>query len=157
MKSSTARPPKKRRLYEAYSPYHNRRKPHSLASKSVGQKIGKYTIVEHIYADEVRALCDDCDRVTERRFCRLKDPCNCPIDITGRYFGMLKALRRSGRKNGTHDEWICLCCCGRETYGSARHLASGGKVSCGCVKTYLSVLGKLITYAKRELQQRSMK
>ena len=63
------------------------------------------------------------------------------VDLTGRVFGRLTALRRvenqvskSGRKRA---RWLCKCACGAETLVTHNSLTGKGShhtISCGCAK-----------------------
>lgn len=62
-----------------------------------------------------------------------------PIDLTGRRFGILTAVRRSERKsNARHAYWWCRCDCGKEIEARAVALTSGYHLSCGCWRTEAS-------------------
>lgn len=53
------------------------------------------------------------------------------VDITGKRFGRLTALRRSG-SDGSNAWWDCICECGGEKPVRLCHLQSGVVKSCGC-------------------------
>lgn len=53
------------------------------------------------------------------------------LDLSGRQFGRLTAIRRVG-SNGMHSIWLCICQCGTEKQALSKHLTSGGVTSCGC-------------------------
>jgi len=53
------------------------------------------------------------------------------VDITGKKFGMLVAIRRVGSKSG-RALWECKCDCGNTAYRLAKSLNYGEVVSCGC-------------------------
>lgn len=57
-----------------------------------------------------------------------------PIDISGRRFGKLVALRLAGIDNakGHHRTWWCRCDCGQERELRSDHLLYGYHLSCGC-------------------------
>lgn len=55
-------------------------------------------------------------------------------DLTGRKFGRLKVLRRSHRRNKKNVSWLCLCDCGKKTFGITGNLKSGRHKSCGCYR-----------------------
>ena len=54
------------------------------------------------------------------------------LNITGRRFGRLTVLRRSGGGCGRRGGWLCRCDCGNETTVRTDHLASKNTSSCGC-------------------------
>ena len=55
-----------------------------------------------------------------------------PLDLVGKKFGRLTAIKRVGTQNG-HVTWLCKCDCGNETVVSASTLKSGYTKSCGCL------------------------
>ena len=57
------------------------------------------------------------------------------IDITGQRFGRLVAITHVNSRG-----WLCRCDCGRETIAKSGILNSGGRKSCGCLRTELTVL-----------------
>ena len=55
------------------------------------------------------------------------------IDITGRRFGRLVALRNDGYGGHCFQlKWLCRCDCGREVSVFKNNLLSGRSTSCGC-------------------------
>jgi hypothetical protein len=65
-------------------------------------------------------------------------------DLTGRKFGLLTVLfrsgsyrlyRPSGRVRSTFPVWTCQCECGSRTDALASNLRGGNTKSCGCLKT----------------------
>src|SRR5690606_6524002 len=57
------------------------------------------------------------------------------IDITGKKFGRLTALKVAGKKGkSTADFWLCKCDCGNEHTVSSQHLRNKQIRSCGCLK-----------------------
>lgn len=58
-----------------------------------------------------------------------------PLDITGKTFGNLKAIRSTGEKSGTSYIWEFECLlCGKITKKRLSSVTSGKVVSCGCYK-----------------------
>jgi hypothetical protein len=55
------------------------------------------------------------------------------IDLTGKRFGRLVAVRFFGKVNG-FNKWVCRCDCGRETNVGTGPLRGGKSKSCGCAK-----------------------
>ena len=51
-----------------------------------------------------------------------------PLDILGRRFGKLTAIKYAGNKS-----WICRCDCGNEKVILGANLRNGSTISCGCV------------------------
>lgn len=52
------------------------------------------------------------------------------IDIAGRIFGRLRAIKYVGR-----SRWLCRCGCGREAITTVTKIKSGHARSCGCIST----------------------
>lgn len=59
-------------------------------------------------------------------------PATNQAQLSGRQFGLLTALKRSGTVDG-HVVWHCRCVCGATTAVRAGNLASGAVRSCGCL------------------------
>jgi len=62
------------------------------------------------------------------------------IDLTGKRFGRLTVLERSGTWHSpdgisTVPVWHCRCDCGKETYVTGRNLKGGLTRSCGCLRS----------------------
>ncbi len=55
-----------------------------------------------------------------------------PVNIAGRKFGRLTAVREFGRGPGGHVMWICRCECGANVITSGDRLRLGRTLSCGC-------------------------
>ena len=55
-----------------------------------------------------------------------------PVDNTGRRFGRLIAIRRTGSNAYGQARWFCQCDCGRTHTVPNNDLRSGNTVSCGC-------------------------
>lgn len=57
-------------------------------------------------------------------------------DLTGREFGLLKAVRRVENR-GIYTRWFCACACGGGTEVDAHDLkkTKGGVHSCGCLRS----------------------
>ena len=53
-----------------------------------------------------------------------------PLDIAGKKFGRLTAIRKIESKNGAI--WLCQCDCGKLYKAYASCLKTGRRVSCGC-------------------------
>ena len=56
------------------------------------------------------------------------------LDITGRRFGRLTALREAGPGPSWQMRWVCRCDCGREVTVYKANLLSGHTKSCGCLR-----------------------
>lgn len=64
-------------------------------------------------------------------------------DLTGKTFGLLQVVKRTGTHPGTHKPmWLCQCACGTQRYVVGTALASGHTQSCGCSRTRPRVHGK---------------
>ena len=59
------------------------------------------------------------------------------IDLTGKKFGMLTAVRKFGYDKYWAVIWLCVCECGTETKVTTSGLRSGHTKSCGCGKSRL--------------------
>lgn len=55
------------------------------------------------------------------------------IDLTGRRFGRLVAIRDAGADKSRNRTWLCLCDCGKEKVVSSALLKNGNVQSCGCL------------------------
>lgn len=53
------------------------------------------------------------------------------IDISGKVFGRLTAIKKVGKQNGK-EIWLCHCSCGNDKVVRRDHLLSGAVVSCKC-------------------------
>ena len=57
------------------------------------------------------------------------------IDLTGKYFGYLKVLKKCEYSETSHSYlWECQCECGNITKINGNNLKSGHTISCGCKK-----------------------
>lgn len=56
----------------------------------------------------------------------------CTIDLTGRTFGRLTVIKRSGVDKYGKAQWECQCSCGNTKIINGNNLRSGGATSCGC-------------------------
>lgn len=54
------------------------------------------------------------------------------IDMTGRRFGKLTAIKIAGSNPNGMLRWLCSCDCGGESVVAGHHLRSGNVSSCGC-------------------------
>ena len=57
------------------------------------------------------------------------------IDLTGKRFGRLTALRPTEERKGTSVVWECKCDCGNIVFVSARNLRFDATRSCGCLRS----------------------
>lgn len=63
------------------------------------------------------------------------------VDLTGKRFGRLVAIRREGTYGiGRHKmaTWLCKCDCGKETVVISNNLRAGITRSCGCLRNKAS-------------------
>ena len=56
-----------------------------------------------------------------------------PVDITGRRYGKLTAIRPTEQRAGSFIVWECLCDCGNTAFVSGNNLRTGNTKSCGCL------------------------
>jgi hypothetical protein len=59
------------------------------------------------------------------------------IDLTGKRYGRLTAIRRTSRRPGTW--WRCKCRCGETVVVKSADIVSGNTRSCGCLRHDMSV------------------
>lgn len=64
---------------------------------------------------------------------RKKTPSNA-LDLAGKKFGKLTAIKRAGVTAYGRALWLCECECGNTTEANATSLKRGEIVSCGCLK-----------------------
>jgi hypothetical protein len=58
------------------------------------------------------------------------------IDLTGRVFGLLTAVRPTGKYHRRSEMWVCVCLCTqRSLHVEGRALRSGAIWSCGCAES----------------------
>lgn len=55
------------------------------------------------------------------------------VDISGKQFGRLTAIRRDGSNVHGHVLWDCVCQCGRRSRVEGTSLRKGATKSCGCL------------------------
>jgi hypothetical protein len=55
------------------------------------------------------------------------------IDLTGKTYGRLTALSRTGTSLDRRTLWLCRCACGNETEVTGKDLRTGHTQSCGCI------------------------
>ncbi len=56
------------------------------------------------------------------------------LDIRGRKFGRLRAIRRYSTDFLGHTFWLCRCNCGHKAVVKGDNLHSGNTKSCGCLR-----------------------
>lgn len=66
-----------------------------------------------------------------------------PLDLAGRKFGDLIAIKRIKSKDGRHRRWMCKCSCGKITKPLVINLTKGRTKSCGC-KRRTNLTGKKV-------------
>ena len=140
--------------------------PHDIK----GQKFGRLTAIELINKRSAsgdaywRCKCD-CGNITEVRKSKLSSgntkSCGClareltserrsnsGLDLTGKRFDRLVAIKPTGEKTPEGRVWLCKCDCGGSIETTARNLNGGRTTSCGCkqreqvTKLGLSNVGK---------------
>lgn len=65
------------------------------------------------------------------------------IDLTGRRFGRLVALRPCQYMKRRQTVWLCLCDCGNEKEVVYMDLKKGDTKSCGCLLRYSQIYGSI--------------
>lgn len=71
------------------------------------------------------------------------------IDLTGKRFGRLVAVKRHGETHkGEFAKWDCLCDCGNQKIVSSECLRYGRTKSCGCMQRELAKL-RATSHGKR--------
>lgn len=55
---------------------------------------------------------------------------------TNTKFGRLTVLKEGGRTNKGLVQWVCQCDCGKQILVSGADLRSGGRSSCGCLRSF---------------------
>ena len=61
------------------------------------------------------------------------------LDLTGRRFGRLVAIRDSGEiKSGQGVIWECKCDCGEISFVPSKSLRTGNTKSCGCLQSEIA-------------------
>lgn len=80
------------------------------------------------------------------------------VDITGKKFFDLTALRpiKDGKYRGV--KWLCKCICGKECIAFGGHLRAGKRKSCGCwslARLYESGINRVFGSYKRHAKDRS--
>ena len=71
------------------------------------------------------------------------------LDLTNQRFGKLIAIRKTGNKRGSFNEWLCKCDCGNYHTASSAGLVHGKTASCGCLKSKGELkIKNLLTEAK---------
>jgi len=53
-----------------------------------------------------------------------------PIEMAGKKYGQLTAIRPTGARSSRSLAWLCLCDCGKEFEGDGAEIRRGGIVSC---------------------------
>lgn len=109
----------------------------------LNKKFGSLSVIEKLESNAKKqvvwsAQCD-CGRLTTATTRNLtsghKKTCGkCYNDLTGKKFGNLTAIKRTGKL--TKDRgviWLCNCDCGNDKCVAANSLVSGGTKSCGCL------------------------
>lgn len=56
------------------------------------------------------------------------------IDLSGKYFGYLKVIKRSANTKDGKAAWLCECKCGTRKVIAASNLRRGDTISCGCMR-----------------------
>ena len=81
------------------------------------------------------------------------------VEITGRKFGMLTAIRSTWESNKRGYVWECICDCGKKCFYPAKDLTSHNVISCGCIKSPKSeqfIIEKLYSRYKKSAKKRKI-
>lgn len=114
-----------------------------------GQKIGKWTVVEHIGTNKFRRatwLCR-CECGSEKvidsgtLINRKSFSCGCDkkvknqkLNLAGKKFNRLTVVEEVGENNHKNVLWKCICDCGNEIVLKASVIVNGYTKSCGCLQ-----------------------
>lgn len=113
----------------------------------IGEKFGKLTVIEYIGKNKNGYHCwkcqCECGNYTTALDKSLKNghkkSCGClkkkAKDLTGKKFGNLTVIEKSGRKN-RNNLWLCRCECGNEVQCYQYNLERGSSTSCGCLRSF---------------------
>lgn len=142
--------------------------PVGRAKNIIGERFGRLVVVARTENtnNDVWWLCKcDCGNITEVRKSKLSSgntkSCGClareltserrsnsGLDLTGKRFDRLVAIKPTGEKTPEGRVWLCKCDCGGSIETTARNLNGGRTTSCGCkqreqvTKLGLSNVGK---------------
>lgn len=143
----------------------SRKRTESLIGKRFGILIVKEEAEDYIYpssgARGTQYLCEcDCGEKIVVLAQRLRDGittnCGCLrhkiLDISGKRFGMLVALKVDYIDKHSGAFWLCNCDCGNITVVSGTRLRLGGTFSCGCLRESL-IASELKKWAKYFFQE----
>jgi hypothetical protein len=81
------------------------------------------------------------------------------IDISGKKFGELTAMRPVPKNKGRGVKWLCKCECGNETIANGGHLRAGKRVSCGCrsqARIFETGINRIYANYKRKAKLRGL-
>ena len=109
-----------------------------------GQRFGKLVVVNEVAERDKNkkvlwsCVCDCGNRLSVisgdlKRGHTKSCGCFCPrkLELSGRRFGRLTAMKDTGKRFKTSPIWECLCDCGKKKEVTVNHLRGGVK-SCGC-------------------------
>jgi len=115
----------------------------------IGQVFERLTVIKEAPESKpgrVKYICQcKCGNTTTVNSCNLTSgktkSCGClhkeitsrahAVDLTGKPFGKLIAIRPTEKRAGSFVVWECKCKCGRTTYVPSHNLQSGATSSCG--------------------------
>ena len=125
-----------------------------------GNRFGRYVVIGRVENRGTNAawLCQ-CDCGTEREVMGTTlrsghtQSCGCWqreraslvrfVDLTGKQYGYLTVVRRIGSLRG-QSLWLCQCRCGKETTVPAAPLKNGNTRSCGCYRTIVNTMARVL-------------
>jgi hypothetical protein len=70
-------------------------------------------------------------------------------DVTGLPFGLLTAVRRTGKTRDGRAVWLCDCKCGNQAEVNISSLRNGVTRSCGCLRRETGRTNLVAARAKR--------
>jgi 5-methylcytosine-specific restriction endonuclease McrA len=125
----------------------------SIKKSIVGKRFGRLVVVEQRPYQVVIAMCD-CgnEKITTRTLLTTGDTKSCGcynreassqrnfIDIKGKSFGRLTAIKVHGRNKSNKILWECLCICGNTTNVLSGSLVGGYTRSCGCLARETAII-----------------
>ena len=120
-----------------------------------GRRFGRLLVNERVFVNgSMRWNCScDCGKTKNATTLYLKvsgmASCGCAmneaaaarrfVDLTGRIFGKLTAVRHVGFTVASKATWLCSCSCGSEKTVIGALLTCGRTISCGCARKDASV------------------
>lgn len=116
-----------------------------------GQKFNRWTVDNFSHTNKYNEACWNCTCICGNKrsitgsslrkgtskscgcFCKEMTILANKLDLTGKKFGKLTAIKDMGRTKWGDTKWLCKCDCGNESIATSTHLQSGHTKSCGCL------------------------